>query len=201
MKCFSPLLERGRSLLTRKRVSFAVFARMGFLILLAMAGGCTSLQDWVHNGFKVGPNFQRTAGDVAVGLDRQRSAHSVHAPTPGNADDWWRVFNDPCLSRLIDTAYRQNLDLKTAAARVLEAQAQRNIAAGNLFPQSQNLIGDYAHAQIGSNLLAAAVAAAHHAQRLGRRLQRLVGAGFLGPAAPVGRIVGCLPLRFGRRLP
>jgi NodT family efflux transporter outer membrane factor (OMF) lipoprotein len=34
---------------------------------------------------------------------------------------------------------------------VLQAQAQRNIAAGNLFPQSQELQGAYAHAQLGSN--------------------------------------------------
>jgi NodT family efflux transporter outer membrane factor (OMF) lipoprotein len=53
---------------------------------------------------------------------------------------------------LIDAAYRNNLDLKSAATRVLETQAQRNIAAGNLLPQTQNAIGDYAHAQISKNL-------------------------------------------------
>ena len=35
--------------------------------------------------------------------------------------------------------------------RVLQARAQRNIAAGNLFPQSQDAIGDYVHAQISKN--------------------------------------------------
>ena len=35
---------------------------------------------------------------------------------------------------------------------MLQAQAQRNIEAGNLFPQSQRAMGDYAHAQIGRNL-------------------------------------------------
>jgi len=42
--------------------------------------------------------------------------------------------------------------LKTAATRVMRAQAQRNIKAGNLLPQSQNAIGEYVHAQIGKNI-------------------------------------------------
>jgi NodT family efflux transporter outer membrane factor (OMF) lipoprotein len=138
-----------------KRASFAPLARMGFLlIILAPSGGCTSFQEWVHNGFKVGPNFQEPMADVASDwIDAD--PHILRTPSSGQnaAGDWWRVFDDPCLSQLIETAYRQNLDLKTAATRVLQAQAQRNIAVGNLFPQSQNLIGDYARAQIGNNII------------------------------------------------
>ena len=48
---------------------------------------------------------------------------------------WWAVFKDPELDSLIDSAFRENLDLRTAATRVLQARAQRNVAAGNLFPQ------------------------------------------------------------------
>ena len=65
---------------------------------------------------------------------------------------WWEVFNDPILSSLIETAHQQNLSLKAATARILEARARRSIAAGNLFPQSQQAIGNYAHAQITQNL-------------------------------------------------
>jgi NodT family efflux transporter outer membrane factor (OMF) lipoprotein len=67
-------------------------------------------------------------------------------------DAWWHVFHDPVLNSLIETAHRQNRDLKTAATRVLEAQAQRNISAGNLFPQSQGALGAYLHAQLSKNL-------------------------------------------------
>ena len=62
------------------------------------------------------------------------------------------LFKDPTLNQLIESAYKENLDLKTAAVHVLELRAKRNIAAGNLLPQSQNAIGDYTHMQIGSNL-------------------------------------------------
>jgi NodT family efflux transporter outer membrane factor (OMF) lipoprotein len=53
--------------------------------------------------------------------------------------DWWSIFNDPALSRLIDVAYRQNLTLMTAGVRVLEARAQLGVAIGEFFPQQQSL--------------------------------------------------------------
>ena len=44
-------------------------------------------------------------------------------PLPANDCDWWSVFGDEVLNDLILTAYRQNLDLRTAATRVAEARA------------------------------------------------------------------------------
>jgi NodT family efflux transporter outer membrane factor (OMF) lipoprotein len=57
--------------------------------------------------------------------------------------NWWRVFNDPVLDRLLDRAYRENLSLKIAGVRVLEARAQLGIAVGGLFPQTQQAFGSY----------------------------------------------------------
>lgn len=37
--------------------------------------------------------------------------------------DWWRGYGDPVLDGLVDTALRENLDLRTAVARVDEARA------------------------------------------------------------------------------
>ena len=54
-------------------------------------------------------------------------------------DDWWTVFEDPILDRLIETAYEQNLSLRIAGLRVLEARARRGIAAGRFFPQLQRI--------------------------------------------------------------
>jgi NodT family efflux transporter outer membrane factor (OMF) lipoprotein len=51
--------------------------------------------------------------------------------------DWWTVFDDPALNRLIRTAYEQNLSLREAGWRVMQARSRRTIAAGNLFPQTQ----------------------------------------------------------------
>jgi NodT family efflux transporter outer membrane factor (OMF) lipoprotein len=56
---------------------------------------------------------------------------------PANYREWWESFSDPCLNRIIDTAYRGNTSLKIAAVRVLEARAGLGISVGNLYPQTQ----------------------------------------------------------------
>lgn len=110
-------------------------------LTLALFAGCTSWRDYIANGFKVGPNYCRPAAPVAQqwldagdpALDTRRTEDSA----------WWRTFNDPVLNTLVDCAYRQNLTLRVAGLRILEARAQRGIAVGNLFPQSQQAFGDY----------------------------------------------------------
>jgi NodT family efflux transporter outer membrane factor (OMF) lipoprotein len=56
---------------------------------------------------------------------------------------WWTVFNDPVLNSLICYAYGQNLSLRVAGMRVLEARAQLAIDTGNLLPQTQTATGDF----------------------------------------------------------
>ena len=51
--------------------------------------------------------------------------------------DWWTVFHDPVLNRLIEIAYNQNLTLVSAGTRVLEARAQLGVAIGEFYPQLQ----------------------------------------------------------------
>jgi len=87
---------------------------------------------------KVGPDFERPPSHVAE--------HWIGEP-PGTAAEptdvahWWKLFNDATLDSLIDTAYHNNLSLQVAAARILQAQAQLNVAIGELFPQQQALGG------------------------------------------------------------
>ena len=110
----------------------------------------SNLSDWVHHGFKVGPEYCPPAAPVADGwIDA--SDHRVHVD-PAQDCAWWTVFNDSTLNGLVETAYRQNLDLRAAGARILESRAQRNIAIGNLFPQTQTAQANYVHAQISKNL-------------------------------------------------
>jgi NodT family efflux transporter outer membrane factor (OMF) lipoprotein len=117
-------------------------------VLLLLATGCTTFREWVHNGFKVGPNYKPPpAESSAQWIDAAEGRFVTSPPDPA----WWNVFGDPLLSELVTTAAHENLDLKAAGTRVLQAQGQRNITAGNLFPQTQQLTGAYAHAQLGSN--------------------------------------------------
>jgi NodT family efflux transporter outer membrane factor (OMF) lipoprotein len=122
-------------------------------VLLALAGlgsGCASLRQWWQNGFKVGPNYVEPQAPVA----RQwiDAANPQISGAPANDCAWWTVFNDAALNGLIEAAQRQNLDLQVAGTRILESRAQRNVATGNLFPQSQTALGTYAHAQVTRNL-------------------------------------------------
>ena len=51
-----------------------------------------------------------------------------------NAYKWWENYNDPTLNNLISTLLNQNLDLKIAAERLLQAQEQINITQSSLYP-------------------------------------------------------------------
>src|SRR5262249_24561018 len=61
----------------------------------------------------------------------------------GELSKWWTVFQDPTLDSLIALASRQNLTLRQAGFRVLQARAQLFIAIGALGPQTQVMNGDY----------------------------------------------------------
>ena len=103
--------------------------------------GCTPVSEYVHNGFKVGPNFKRPPAPVAS--EWIDSADARVRTEEADLRNWWTVFKDPVLDSLVDTAYRQNLTLRDASFRILEARAQLAIARGTFFPQSQTMNGDY----------------------------------------------------------
>jgi NodT family efflux transporter outer membrane factor (OMF) lipoprotein len=116
------------------RIIWSLVAAMG----LSLAG-CTGMRDYVHNGFKVGPDYCPPAGPVAGHWIDAYDSH-LRGDT-GGLCRWWTVFRDPTLNQLIAHACRQNISLKEAGFRILEARAQRGIAAGGLFPQSQTATG------------------------------------------------------------
>jgi NodT family efflux transporter outer membrane factor (OMF) lipoprotein len=70
---------------------------------------------------------------------------------PADFGRWWTVFNDPVLDTLVEMASQQNLSLRIAGIRILEARAQLGIATGNLYPQSQAVGGNYTHTDVSKN--------------------------------------------------
>jgi NodT family efflux transporter outer membrane factor (OMF) lipoprotein len=112
--------------------------------------GCTPLMEYVHNGFKVGPNYKRPPAPVAehwIDADDVR----IHS-TASDDSHWWTVFNDPVLDDLVQSAYRQNLTLREAGFRVLSARAQLGIAIGGFFPQTQQVNGDFVRRGVSENV-------------------------------------------------
>ena len=90
------------------------------------SSGCltTGPLEWVRNGFKVGPNYCRPPAPVAEDWIEAKNASVQNR----HLQDWWQVFQDAPLNALVDTAYEQNLNLRIAGTRVLEARAQQAIA-------------------------------------------------------------------------
>lgn len=64
----------------------------------------------------------------------QRDAGSEVA-TPA-IDTWWRAFNDPALTRLVEGALARNNDLAAAAWKVREARLNAGLAANKLWPSA-----------------------------------------------------------------
>jgi len=110
-------------------------------VAVLFLGGCTPLKEYVHNGFKVGPNYQRPVAQVAP--DWIDAADVRVRKDPEELSRWWTVFNDPVLNALVCDSYRQNLTLREAGFRVLQARAQLGIARGEFFPQTQELTGGF----------------------------------------------------------
>ena len=122
---------------------------LALAVALTLLSGCTSCRDYLQNGFKVGPNYSRPEARVADHwID---GADPTVTSGPANDAAWWRTFNDPVLDSLVQAAYQQNLSLRVAGLRILEARAQRGIAAGDLFPQSQAVFGDYTRTGLSKN--------------------------------------------------
>lgn len=102
--------------------------RLAFLCSLFLLAGCI-----------VGPNYKRPAVNLPA---TYRGATAVPAsPTSFGNEKWFQVFQDPVLDKLIRTALARNYDVRIAATRVLEAQAQLGITRSNQFPSLSGSAG------------------------------------------------------------
>jgi multidrug efflux system outer membrane protein len=88
-------------------------------------------------GCTVGPRYKRPPVDVPTahrGIEQENAGKTEAASLADQK--WWELFQDQQLQQLIKTALEQNYDVRIAAARILEAQAQLGITRANQFPQA-----------------------------------------------------------------
>jgi multidrug efflux system outer membrane protein len=97
---------------------------LGILAVLVLEAGCM-----------VGPKYKRPAVDVPQEYRAPAPQQAAQASSLGN-EQWWQVYQDPVLTQLIHTAVANNYDVRIAAARVLEAQAQVGITRANQLPSA-----------------------------------------------------------------
>jgi multidrug efflux system outer membrane protein len=99
-------------------------ALSGILAVLVLEVGCM-----------MGPKYKRPTVDVPQEYRAPAPQQAAAASSLGN-EEWWQVYQDPVLAQLIHTAIADNYDMRIAAARVLEAQAQVGITRSNQFPSA-----------------------------------------------------------------
>jgi len=93
-------------------------------VLLALAG-CT-----------VGPNHVEPVRELPASWSAVGRPDIAAAGDDQELADWWKVFNDPVLSDLIDRAVAANLELRVAEARIDETRALRRMASAGLWPEA-----------------------------------------------------------------
>jgi multidrug efflux system outer membrane protein len=94
----------------------------GFLI--AGVAGCNVGPNYKRPSYPAPPAY-RGADDAAVTSDAQNSLGD---------EEWSKIFREPELQTLIRTALTNNFDVRIAAQRVLEQQAQVKITRSQEFP-------------------------------------------------------------------
>src|SRR5437773_1038679 len=98
-----------------------IVAPLSALILLA---GCA-----------VGPNYKKPVASVPATYRGLTLEEATKTPSASIGEQkWWDIFQDEQLRSLIRTALQQNYDLRIAASRVLQAQAQLGITRSDQFP-------------------------------------------------------------------
>lgn len=103
----------------------------------------------LFTGCAVGPDYIRPeAPEPQKWLEEK---DPIIKSEPADFGRWWKVFNDPVLNGLVEMASQQNLSLRIAGIRILEARAQLGVAIGDLYPQSQSIGGSYTYTEVSKN--------------------------------------------------
>ena len=126
-----------------RRPAPALFAAL----IPALLAGCAT----------VGPDYRRSPDamierpSAAAPFVSGDEAAFAQAPLP---DDWWRLYRDPLLDRLVEDAIAHNTDLRVAAANVARANAALELAETARSPQtSLELAPGYAQRSAEEELL------------------------------------------------
>ena len=89
------------------------------LLLILLVFGCTGIRPEPPAAAKVtSPDAWRTLSGTSDTV----------------SSNWWKLFNDPTLTLLVDKALANNVDIAIAAERVTEARAQFRLINGQRYP-------------------------------------------------------------------
>ena len=126
------------------RAVMTAFIRTSFKWAL---GVTLSVAMFLVAGCSIGPRYKRPLVD----LKPYHNAPTVESRTTSlpepSLDSWWTGFGDPELSRIVQRALSENLDLVASMARVEQARAAAQEAGANRMPQFELAGSDTASRQ------------------------------------------------------
>lgn len=91
---------------------------------------------------RVGPDFQPPHERLREHWSSESIARVTQQAAQPDVRQWWQIFSDANLERLIAQADANNGDVKIAGLRVIEARAQLGIALAGRYPQVQQANAD-----------------------------------------------------------
>ena len=110
---------------------------------VALLAGCT-----------VGPRYVQPSTPPAGNGAFASANPAVFGPAPP-PPDWWRLYDDPALDRLVRKALTENADLRAAAANLARARGALEQARAGLFPSTDLAAGATYGKSSSSNLVSA----------------------------------------------
>ena len=88
-------------------------------------------------GCTVGPDYHKPEVHAPTAWRSTQHPAESQVVTASTDPAWWRVFNDPVLTRLENEVAASNLDLKAASLRLMQSQAEKRIASAAQFPHAE----------------------------------------------------------------
>ena len=89
----------------------------------------------------VGPNYQKPAVPTPTRWQATDNQNIVPTEDANQLTKWWTLFGDDTLTELVARARTQGFDVRTAAARIAAARAERRGVAAGSGPKLQGEIG------------------------------------------------------------
>jgi NodT family efflux transporter outer membrane factor (OMF) lipoprotein len=116
---------------------------------VSRAGWLLAVFAWA--GCKVGPDYSTPSVALPdAWLDLKDLAAADHTEDAR----WWTRFDDSVLNALVAQALAENLSLRQAGLRVIQARAARGISVGEFFPQQQAVTGEAGANHLSENTAA-----------------------------------------------
>jgi multidrug efflux system outer membrane protein len=96
---------------------------------------CLMLTVLPLSGCRVGPRYSPPCTAVPEAWKNEHIPENDNDSSQHLLDNWWEIFNDPCLDALEADALLHSPTLDIAMGKVLEARALAGVAASALYPQ------------------------------------------------------------------